>query len=46
MSGYGLGPGFSLVCVDYARILNEGAKGILAEARKCLEDLRYDSPDA
>ena len=32
MSGYGLGPGFSLVCVDYARVLNDGAKGIIAEA--------------
>lgn len=26
MSGYGLGPGFSLVCVDYAKILKGGAK--------------------
>ena len=46
MSGYGLGPGFSLVAVDYARILKEGARGIIEEAKQCLTDLRYDSPDA
>ena len=46
MSGYGLGPGFSLVCVDYATVLNKGAKGIIAEAKQCIEDLRYDIPDA
>lgn len=46
MSGYGLGPGFSLVCVDYARILNDGAKGVIEEAKRCLAELRYDSPDA
>ncbi|MBR4232604.1 MAG: hypothetical protein IKR95_05280 [Oscillospiraceae bacterium] len=46
MSGYGLGPGFALVCVDYAKILNEGAKGVIEEAKQCLKDLRYDSPDA
>lgn len=46
MSGYGLGPGFSLVCVDFARILNEGAKSVIEEAKQCLKDLRYDSGDA
>lgn len=46
MSGYGLGPGFSLVAVDYAKILNEGAKSIIAEAKQCLKDLRYESADA
>lgn len=45
MSGYGLGPGFSLVTVDYAKILNEGAKSIIEEAKQCLADLRYESPD-
>ena len=25
MSGYGLGPGFFLVCIDYERILREGS---------------------
>ena len=46
MSGYGLGPGFSLVCVDYATILQKGARGIIHEAKACLRDLRYDSADA
>ncbi len=45
MSGYGLGPGFSLVAVDYARILNQGARSIIEEAKQCLADLRYESPD-
>ncbi|MCC8059810.1 MAG: hypothetical protein LIO81_03075 [Clostridiales bacterium] len=45
MSGYGLGPGFSLVCVDFAKILNGGAKGIIEEAKQCLADLRYETPD-
>lgn len=46
MSGYGLGPGFSLVCVDYATVLNEGAKSIIEEAKQCLRDMRYDSEDS
>lgn len=46
MSGMGLGPGFFLVCIDYEKILNEGAKAIIAEAKQCLEELRYDSGDA
>lgn len=46
MSGYGLGPGFSLVACDFARILNEGAKAIIAEAKQCLAELRYESIDA
>ena len=45
MSGYGLGPGFSLVAVDYAKILNKGAKSIIEEAKECLKNLRYESPD-
>lgn len=46
MSGYGLGPGFSLVAVDFARILNEGAESIVNEARQCLKYLRYDAIDS
>lgn len=45
MSGYGLGPGFSLVAVDYAKILNEGAKGIIEEAKAMLADIHYEEPD-
>lgn len=46
MSGYGLGPGFSLVAVDFSRILNEGARSVIEEAKKCLAELRYESIDA
>ena len=46
MSGYGLGPGFFLVCVDYEKILRNGAQSIIDEARQCLKDLRYTSGDA
>lgn len=46
MSGYGLGPGFSLVCIDYSRILQEGAKSIINEAKECLNNLRYNSTDS
>ncbi|WP_394926449.1 pyruvate formate lyase family protein [uncultured Robinsoniella sp.] len=46
MSGYGLGPGFALVCIDYSKILTKGAKAIIAEAKECLNNLRYDSSDS
>lgn len=46
MSGYGLGPGFSLVAVDFSRILRDGAKGVIEEARQCLRDLRYEAADS
>lgn len=41
MSGMGLGPGFFLVCIDFERILKEGAKSVIEEAKQCLKDLRY-----
>ncbi len=46
MSGMGLGPGFFLLCIDYAKILSEGAKSIIEEAKQCLKDLRYTSGDS
>ena len=46
MSGYGLGPGFFLVCVDYERILHKGARSVVNEAKECLKNLRYTSGDA
>ena len=46
MSGYGLGPGFFLVCIDYERILREGAQAVIDEAKQCIRDLRYTSGDA
>ena len=45
MSGYGLGPGFFLVCVDYERILCQGAQSVIDEARRCLKELRYVDED-
>ena len=45
MSGYGLGPGFALVCVDYGKILNQGANVMIAEAKEQLKNLRYEQPD-
>ncbi|MBR4753551.1 MAG: hypothetical protein IK054_00030 [Lachnospiraceae bacterium] len=45
MSGYGLGPGFALVAVDYSKILNEGAKSIINEAKECLKNIHYEEPD-
>jgi formate C-acetyltransferase len=38
MSGYGLGPGFFLVCLDFERILREGAQSVVDEARSCLDN--------
>lgn len=46
MTGYGLGPGFSLVCVDYERILEGGAQGVIDEAKECLANLRYYEADS
>ena len=37
-TGVGLGPGFVLKCVEYERILNEGARAIIDEAKACLAD--------
>jgi len=39
-TGIGLGPGFVLKCVEYERILNEGARVIIDEAKECLENER------
>lgn len=46
MSGYGLGPGFFLVCIDFEKILKVGARGIIDEAKECLKNLRYTSGDS
>lgn len=35
-TGVGLGPGFVLKCVEFERILNEGARKIIDEAKECL----------
>ena len=46
MSGYGLGPGFFLVCIDYERILSKGARAVINEAKECIKNLRYTSGDS
>ena len=42
-TGIGVGPGFTLACVDYARILNEGAQSLIDEAKECIanEHVRF-----
>ena len=45
MSGYGLGPGFSLVAIEFDKILNEGAKSIIEEAKENLKNIEYMDPD-
>ena len=39
-SGIGLGPGAYLLCVEFDRVLNQGAAAIVAEAKKCLAEQR------
>ncbi len=39
--GWGLGLGQSLILVDYAKVLDEGLNGIIADAEKELAKLRY-----
>ncbi|MBP1920453.1 formate C-acetyltransferase [Youngiibacter multivorans] len=46
MSGYGLGPGFFLVCIDFEKIIREGAKSIIEEAKRNISELRYTSADS
>lgn len=46
MSGYGLGPGFFLVCIDFEHILKYGAKSVIEEAKQCLKELRYTAADS
>lgn len=46
MSGYGLGPGFFLVCIDFEHILKYGAKKVIEDAKQCLKDLRYTAADS
>ena len=44
-TGMGLGPGFFLVAVDIARILNKGARSIIDECKNELEALAYYDGD-
>ncbi len=45
-SGLGLGPGFYIVTPDYEKVLQSGLRYIIDDARRALEGLRMDSPDA
>lgn len=44
--GWGLGLGFSLIVVDFAKVLNQGLNRLIAEAEEELRRLRYTSADA
>ncbi|MCQ2553027.1 MAG: hypothetical protein MJ150_01825, partial [Clostridia bacterium] len=37
-TGIGVGPGFTLACVEFDRIINEGARALIKEAEQCLEE--------
>ena len=45
-SGLGLGPGFFIVTPDYEKVLRFGLQHIISKARKALDELRMDTPDA
>jgi hypothetical protein len=45
-SGLGLGPGFFLIAVDFAKVLNEGLVSLIAEAETELEKLRHSGGDS
>lgn len=44
--GWGLGLGYTLIVVDFAKVLNQGLNSIIAEARQERKRLRYFSADA
>jgi len=44
--GMGLGPGFYLFCVDYAKVLNGGLNKIIEEAEEELRNIRFTSADS
>ena len=35
-TGIGVGPGFTLACVEFERVLNEGVRALIDEAKECL----------
>ncbi len=45
-SGLGLGPGFFLMAIDFARVLNGGLNSIIAEAQRELEQIRHLGGDS
>lgn len=43
--GWGLGLGYTLIVVDFAKVLNHGLNKIISDARRELSSLRYFSAD-
>ena len=46
MSGYGLGPGLHLLCIDYEIPLKKGLNALIAECKENIEKLRYFESDS
>ena len=45
-TGIGVGPGATLCCLEYERVLNEGARALIDEAKECLKNERVISEEA
>ncbi|MBM3285120.1 MAG: formate C-acetyltransferase, partial [Candidatus Aminicenantes bacterium] len=45
-SGLGLGPGFFLMAVDFAKVLNQGLASLISKAEAELKDLRHAGGDS
>ena len=45
-TGIGLGPGATLCCLEYERILNEGARALIDEAKECIKNERLLTEEA
>lgn len=45
-TGIGLGPGATLCCLEYERVLNEGVRALINEAKECLANERVISEEA
>ena len=45
-TGIGVGPGATLCCLEYERVLNEGARALIDEAKECLKNERCITEEA
>ena len=44
-TGIGVGPGFTMACIEFERVINEGVRALIDEAKECLANekcLHYD----
>ena len=41
-SGLGMGPGMILVCPEYEKVLNDGARKMIDEAKQCIKEVKFD----